>query len=141
MSQISLNYFFQDTSRPDEVVMDLSAFDIGEAIEIAESSMDEWGDQPFAFQFVNRYLKENGRYSHQFSPTYYLGGRVRTIQEIQSADKPDERELLRKMALCRCDKVITTVTPCPVTLPFARDGVVLEWEAPTFHLVTASPKF
>ncbi|MEH2698511.1 hypothetical protein DXU03_15155 [Rhizobium johnstonii] len=141
MSDISVHFSFPQMFRADEVVGNLPSFDVEEAKKIANRMISQWGDQPFSFHFVRRYLKSNGNQSLEVSPTYFLGGHVRTLEDVCCDNKPDEQILVANMRARDYRRVITTQTQPPALFMFPDDAVLVEWQPDETDCEIVIPKF
>jgi len=115
--------FYEQTTQPIEV------WDITKAMELARCVNERHGATPFAFFFTTRERADDELDSRQSarSGTYYLGGKVETLADVESRNDPAE-EILRSNMKCNgWEKIITNCNSYKVTQPLREGDVVLQW--------------
>jgi len=117
-------FFHEDTTKP------IESWDVERAKEMAREIKERHGATPFAFYFTTRARGENELDSSQVakSCTYYLGGKIETLAEVEARNDPKESILRSNMRCNGWDRIITNTNSWKVTQPLNADDVVLDWE-------------
>ena len=117
-------FFHEDTTKP------IESWDVEQAKEMARNIKERHGATPFAFYFTTRARGDNELDSSQVakSCTYYLGGKIETLAEVEARNDPKEDILRSNMRCNGWDRIITNTNSWKVTQPLNADDVVLDWE-------------
>lgn len=114
----------EQTSKP------IESWDVEAAVKMARDIHERHGAVPYGFRFSTRERgaedldsKETAR-----SATYYLGGEVRTLAEVEAAALPSERILRDNMRINQWDLVVTNRNSWSWTQPLLPGDVVLDVE-------------
>ena len=110
----------------------IDRWDVDKAVEMSAEIKERHGATPYGFCFTTRSNNGDELDSKQTarSHMYYLGGKIRTIQEIEDANLPDEGTLRSNMRGNGWDRVITNNNSWTITLPLCPDDVVLAIDEP-----------
>jgi len=129
------SFVAEDTTQP------IDAWDIDEALRRLTKIKERYGATPYGFRFTTRGRGANELDSRQIaqSGTYYFGVRVRTLQEVEEANLPDEQILRSNMRGNGYDKVVTTTSGWRWTQPLAAGDTVLHEADMTRALKGARP--
>lgn len=122
----------EETTRPVE------SWDVDAAVKMSGEIVERYGSRPFAFSFSTRGRGPDDLDSKQTasSPMYYLGGKVRTIAEVEADADPKEKILLSNMRGNGWERVITTTNSWKHTAVLKDGDIVLEApEAPEWTFV------
>ena len=105
----------------------IDSWDVDRAQEMAADIVERHGARPYGFYFSTRGRTADDLDSRELarSPMYYLGGTVRTLDEVRAANDPSERTLLSNMEGNGYDRVIENRNSWRWTQPFRSDDVVL----------------
>ena len=116
----------EDTTKP------IESWDIEKAKEMARDIKERHGATPFAFYFTTRTRADDELDSKQVekSCTYYLGGKIETLADVEARNDPKEDILRSNMRCNGWDRIITNTNSWKVTQPLNADDVVLDWENP-----------
>lgn len=108
----------------------IATWDVEQAKAMAKDIVERHGATPFAFYFTTRSREETDLDSKQTaqSCTYYLGGKVETLAEVEARNDPKESILRSNMRCNGWDRIITNTNSWKVTQPLKADDVVLDWE-------------
>lgn len=108
----------------------IETWDVEQAKAMAKDIVERHGATPFAFYFTTRSRGETDLDSKQTaqSCTYYLGGRIETLEEVKARNLPDERILRSNMECNGYARIIVNTNLWKVTQPLRDDDVVLDWE-------------
>jgi hypothetical protein len=107
-------------------------WDIELAKQMARGISERYGATPYGFCFTTR---ERGtddldsRETHR-SHMYFLGGKVRTLAEVEADNNPNEEILRSNMRGNGYDRIITNDNSWRWTQPLGKDDVVLEFSPP-----------
>lgn len=114
--------FAETTDKP------IADWDVKTAVDMARTIKERHGAIPYGFRFTTRTRGPDDLNSHEtaHSPTYYLGGKVETLAEVQARNDPDERILRSNMEGNGYDRIIVNTNSWKVTRPLEPDDVVLD---------------
>lgn len=109
---------------------EIDSWDVDKAKEMAHNIHERHGARPFGFRFFTRERGENDLDSKitERSGTYYLGGTIRTIEEVRAANNPDERILLSNMEANGYNKIIENRNSWRFTGAFTEDDTLLDFK-------------
>ncbi len=127
MEKYFVTFYSPGTFVAETSTRSVDEWDVAAARELANEISERYGATPYAFRFTTRSRGPEDLDSKQTkaSPTYYLGGVVRTIEEVRAAGLPEERILLSNMESNRWDRIVTTTEGWMWTQPLEPDDVVL----------------
>ncbi len=108
----------------------ISSWDIEKAQELAHDINERHGARPYGFRFSTRERGEDDLDSKETSRSgiYYLGGVIRTIEQVRAENNPDERILLSNMEGNGIDRVIENNNSWRHTSAFREDDVLLNFK-------------
>lgn len=116
--------FFAETSdRP------INGWDIDAACAMASEIKERYGATPYGFMFITRSRGPDDLDSREVgrSQTYFLGGKVRTMAEVEADNLPAEAILRSNMRSNGYDRIIVNDNSWRWTQPLRADDVVLDW--------------
>lgn len=108
----------------------IDSWDIKQAQKMAHEITERYSATPFAFQFSTRTRADDeldSKVSAE-SPTYYLGGKIETLAEVEARNDPKEDILRSNMRGNGYERIITNTNSWKVTVPFRDDDVLLDWK-------------
>lgn len=111
---------------------EIDSWDITAAMRMADRIEERYGATPYAFQF---FTKERGDEDFdskitKYSPLYYLGGKVETLEEVEARNDPSERILRDNMRCNKWDRIITNTNSWRYTRPLDKGDVILDYTPP-----------
>ncbi len=111
----------------------IESWDVGLAQEMAHEIVERHGATPFAFRFITRGRSSRDLDSRDIdkSRTYFLGGKIETLEEVEERNDPDEKILRHNMRGNGYDKILVNTNSWKATQPFEKDDVVLDWTPQT----------
>lgn len=117
-------FVHEETEKP------IDSWDVEKAKDMARKIKERHGATPFAFYFTTRSRTEKELDSKvtEKSCTYFLGGKVETLEEVKARNLPDEKILRRNMEANNIKKILVNTNSYKVTVPLEKDDVVLDWE-------------
>lgn len=117
-------FFHENTTKP------IESWDVEKAKAMAKDIVERHGATPFAFYFTTRARGENELDSSQVakSCTYYLGGKIETLAEVEARNDPKESILRSNMRCNGWDRIITNTNSWKVTQPLFAEDVVLDFK-------------
>jgi hypothetical protein len=112
--------FFSETTEKE-----IETWDIPTAIEMSKTNRERYKARPYGFAFLTRGRTEGELDSRVLkrSGTYFLGGRIETLDEIDRRNDPEEKILRENMRGNGWDRVV--VTSQGNTFPLKPDDVIL----------------
>ena len=115
-------FFAEDTTKP------IDAWDINQAVEMAQSITERHGATPYGFRFTTRGRTDDELDSKVIdkSPMYYINCKVQTLEEIKAKGDPSDRILIDNMECNKWDRVVTTTKGWSWTQPLEPNDVVIE---------------
>ena len=123
-----VEFYSPGTFLAETTVRPVESWDVEAAQEMAGAIVERYGARPYAFRFLTRERGPDDLDSHvsDRSGLYYLGGQVRTIEEVRATADPSERILLSNMECNGWDRVVSTTEGWKWTQPLTDGDVVLE---------------
>lgn len=114
---------------------EIEGWNVDAAVAMAARVSERYYAKPYGFYFTTR-----GRGPKDFdskevrrSPLYYLGGEIRTVEDVRKAARKDEHILLSNMECNGYDRIITNRNSYQWTQPLKPDDVVLDVQLPWIH--------
>ena len=106
----------------------IASWDVEEAVKMARKIKERYSARPYGFQFSTRERGPDDLDSKvtKRSGTYFLGGKVETLAEIEARNDPKEEILRSNMRGNRWHKVVTNTNSFRVTLPLEKDDHILD---------------
>lgn len=127
MIQHFVTFYSPGTFFSEESTKPIVSWDVDKAIEMARDVTERYNATPYGFRFSTRERgpddfdsKETAR-----SQTYYLGGRIETLAEVEARNDPKERILLSNMRGNGFDRIVVNDNSWRATLPLYDGDVVL----------------
>lgn len=111
----------------------IDSWSVDKALQMAADVIERHGARPFGFRFITRERGETDLDSKvtKFSGIYYLGGTVRTIEDVERDALPDENILLANMRGNRWHRIITNSNSWKWTGVLNDEDTVLDFTMPT----------
>lgn len=129
---------FVEFLSPGTIFAERSAYEIGswnpaEAMRLADDVTERHGATPYGFQFITR-SRSDGELDSKVvkrSPTYYLGGGVQTLAELEARNDPAEEILRGNMRCNGYARIIVNTNSYRWTAPLEDGDVVLDYTPPS----------
>lgn len=114
----------EDTTRP------ITAWDVDTALAMVPDIVEHHGATPYGFEFSTRERGPDDLDSKvtATSMTYWLGGKIETLAEVEARNDPKEAILRANMRDNGWDRIITNTNSWSITLPFCAEDVLLPFE-------------
>jgi hypothetical protein len=127
-----VEFFSPGTFVAETTTREIESWNVEQAMRIADTITERYGATPYAFQFITRERSDEDLDSKivKRSPTYYLGGKVETLAEVEARNDPSERILRENMRGNHYDRIITNTNSYRFTQPLREDDVVLDYAPP-----------
>ena len=111
---------------------DIESWDVAAAVKMSGEVVERYGAKPFGFRFSTRSRGPQDLDSKMTaqSPMHYLGGKVRTLADVEKDADPAEEILLSNMRCNNIARVITNTNSWKHTSELKENDVVLptpEW--------------
>lgn len=106
----------------------IESWDVDKALEMSRDVKERYGATPYGFYFTTRARTDDELDSKvvEKSPLHYIGGRIRTLEEVEADNDPQE-EILRSNMRCNgYSRVWESTEGWKWTQPLNDDDVVLE---------------
>jgi len=132
MQQHFVTFLSPGTFLCEETCLPINSWDVPTAVEMATGVSERYGATPFAFYFTTRERGPDDLDSKESakSPRYYLGGEIRTLEQVQTDDKPDEKILVSNMEGNGWGRIITNRNSWRITQPLNDGDIVLDYTPP-----------
>ena len=129
MEKHYVEFYSPGTFFPESTAIEISSWDVHQAVELSKGIKERHDATPFGFRFSTRRREDNELDSKQVSQSamYYLGGKIETLEEIESRNDPEERILLANMRMNDWNKVIVNTNSYKITRPLLKGDVVLDY--------------
>lgn len=114
--------FAEQTTKP------IDSWNVDKAVKMAHEIVERYNSRPYGFQFTTRARADDELDSHEIkrSGTYYLGGQILTIEDVEARGDPDDRILLSNMRGNGYDRIIVNTNSWKWTQPFRDEDVLLD---------------
>jgi len=126
---LSPGTFFNEQSSKE-----VKKWDVVKAVKMADTVLERHGATPYAFYFSTqgRGAKDLNSKEIDRSPTYFLGGKIETLEEVEARNAPDEKILRSNMRGNNYHKIIINNNSWKITVPFNEDegDVLLDYIPP-----------
>lgn len=108
---------------------EISSWDVAQALILARDIRERYSARPYGFRFLTRERSDTDLDSQvtRRSGTYFLGGTVLTLAEIQARSDPRDRILISNMQRNGWDRVIENNNSWKITLPLNPEDQILDW--------------
>ncbi|SCW95357.1 hypothetical protein [Ancylobacter rudongensis] len=108
---------------------EVESWNVELALEMAKTIKEGHGAVPYGFCFTTRSRGDKDLDSSESARSHfhYLGGTVRTYEQVVADDLPDEKDLRAYMKRREIDRIIVNTNSWKTTRPLEPDDVVLEW--------------
>lgn len=129
MKKHFVEFFSPGTFVSESTVKEIPSWDIDAACDMASSIKERHGAVPYGFRFLTRERGDDDLDSRvtKASGIHYLGGEVRTMEQIIADDRDDERILRANMASHGYTHVVTNTNSWKFTAGINADDVVIAW--------------
>lgn len=128
MQKHYVTFYSPGSFLPEETSEEIDSWDVDTAVKMAGEIVERYSARPYAFRFTTR-----GRRDDEFEPKiidksgiYYLGGTVRTAEEVLSGTDPDEEILRTNVKINGYKRIITNTNSWRFTGALHDDDVVLD---------------
>lgn len=128
MKQHFVTFLSPGTFVAEQTTKPIDSWDVDEAVKMAKKIKERYGARPYGFQFSTRERGPNDLDSKEtkVSGTYYLGGKVETLKELEARNDPKE-EILRSNMRCNgWAKIVTNTNSWKWTQPLQKSDTVLD---------------
>ena len=107
----------------------IDLWNVDTAIEMSRTIKERHGATPYGFYFTTRGRKDDELDSRETkrSGTYYLGGKVLTLEDIKNRKDKKDDILIRNMGYNDWNRVVENCNSWKVTMPLEKNGVVLDY--------------
>ena len=128
MQQHFVTFYSPGTFVAETNTKPIDDWDVETAVEIARSITQRYGARPYGFRFSTRAREDDELDSRtvKSSGFYWLGGRLRSIKDVEEEANPDERILLQNMKSNGWDYVVTNDNSWRWTQPFNEKDELLD---------------
>ena len=132
MEKHFVTFYSPGTLMSEVSVKPIDAWDVEAATEMARSIMERHGATPYGFRFTTRSRGDDDLDSKvsKTSPTYFLGGRIETLEEVEARDDPNEKILRFNMRSNGWSRIVVNDNSWRVTQPLEDGDVVLDFTPP-----------
>lgn len=132
VQQHFVHFYSPGTFMSEESVQPIDNWDVEEAKRRAATVLERHGATPYGFSFTTRGRGPDDLDSKVTarSPRYFLGGKVRTLAEVEADNLPDEHILRSNMRCNEVARCIVNNNSWRFTTDLRDDDVVLDWTPP-----------
>jgi len=133
MQQHFVTFYSPGTFVAEETTKPVAAWDVDAACEMARDITERHGATPYGFRFTTRARGDADLDSKVVatSPTYYLGGRIETLDEVEARNDPKETILRSNMRGNGWDRIVVNDNSWRWTQPLSDGDVVRDWSPRT----------
>lgn len=128
MQKHFVTFLSPGTFVPERTSREVEWWDVSAAVAMARGIVERHGARPYGFFFTTRERGPNDFDSREVkeSPTYYLGGTVETLEQVETRNDPSEQILRSNMRNNDIKRIITNRNSWKATLPLNDGDVVLD---------------
>lgn len=132
MEQHFVHFMSPGTFFAEQSSKEIDSWDPKKAMEMADEITERYGATPYGFYFTTRRRQDDELDSKEVarSNTYYLGGKVETLAEIEARNDPKEDILRSNMRCNGWDKIVVNTNSWKWTQPLEEHDVVLDYTPP-----------
>jgi hypothetical protein len=108
---------------------EIDSWDVAKAQDMARDIVERHAAKPYGFRFITR-TREADELDSTITDTsgiYYLGGRLRTLAEVEADNLPNEETLRWNMKANDYPVVIENNNSWKFTAPFTDRDTLLDW--------------
>jgi hypothetical protein len=132
MEKHFVTFYAPGTLICETLTLPVDSWNVEKATKMADSVILRHSATPFAFEFITKGREDDELDSRVISksPTYYLGGKIATLKELEARNSPDEAVLRANMRRNKWDRVIINTNSWSITNVLSEDDVVLDYTPP-----------
>lgn len=110
---------------------EISSWDVDLAKQMARDVSERYDAKPYGFKFItkSRSEKELDSSVTAQSGMYYLGGKIKTLDDVKAENDPKNDILISNMVGNGYDRIIENNNSWKFTAPLRDDDTVLDWSA------------
>lgn len=102
---------------------EIDSWSVRKAMKMAQDIKERYGATPYAFQFFT----VKGKEQTDYSPKYFLGGKVENLQDVEARATKADEILLSNMRANGYELIITNTNSWKITTSLEAEDVVLQW--------------
>lgn len=123
-------FFSPGTFVAEQTQKEIESWDTEKAMEMARGIKERYGATPYGFQFVTRERGDGDFDSKETkrSGIYYLGGKIRTLAELEAESDPKNSILISNMKGNGWDRVVVNTNSYRWTQPLNAEDTVLDYK-------------
>ncbi len=112
----------------EESTKPIASWETDAAVKMSREVVERYGAKPFAFYFTTRSRQEDDLDSaiSDRSNTYFLGGKIETIEEVELRNDPEERILRSNMRNNGWNRIVVNTNSFKIIQPLRDGDVVLD---------------
>jgi len=128
MQQHFVTFYSPGTFTAETTTRPIDVWGLDQAVDMARAIVERYKARPYGFRFLTRARGEDDLDSKivASSPFYYLGGRIRTLAEVEAKADPKEAILRSNMRMNGWDRIVTNDNSWRWTQPLGETDVVLD---------------
>jgi len=132
MEKHFVTFFSPGTFVPEQNCQEVKSWDVDGAVKLAGEIVQRYGARPYAFRFhtIGRGDKDFEPKTTKTGNLYFLGGKVRTLAEVEKDNDPKEEVLRSNMRVNKIKRVITNDNSYRFTVEFGDKDVLLDVTLP-----------
>ena len=108
-------------------IMEIHRWSVRAAIKLARQINQRYNARPYGFRFITRSRNDKDFDSKETarSPMYYLGGEIKTLEQVEAENNPKDRILLSNMRYNHWGRIIINRNSWKWTQPLEENDVVI----------------
>lgn len=132
ISKHFVEFFSPGTFTAETSLREVSAWNVDEALKIVASITERHGATPYGFRFITRERGPDDLDSKiaKKSGTYFLGGKIETLADLEARNDPREEILRGNMRCNGRDRIVTNTNSWKWTQELDDGDVVLDYTPP-----------
>ena len=130
MEKHFIQFYSPGTFVSETDTQEIDSWDTQAATNMARSIHQRHGATPYGFRFITKSRGEQDLDSKVINSSgmYYLGGKIRTYEEVVSDNLPDENILRDNMKWNNFKRIIVNTNSWKFTAPLYDEDIVLSFE-------------
>lgn len=127
MKKHFVTFYSPGTMVAETTIKEIESWDTDKAVEISKEIKERYGALPYGFNFTTRERTDKDLDSKvvKTSCTYYLGGEILTLEQLEARNDPTEDILRNNMRMNKWKRVIINTNSWKWTQPLKDNDVVL----------------
>ena len=126
MKKHFVTFYSPGTMFAEETSKEIDSWDVNKAIELSKSIVVRYNATPYGFIFSTSESTDWEPRQIAKSPMYYLGGTIKTLEDVESENNPEDHILIQNMRFNGYNRIIENNNSWKSVHPLNDDDIVLQ---------------